>query len=745
MKCSSLIALVVATPMAVLSQTAVFTDNFSNGSTTNLTSMPGGTPTASSTSYDIASSKTAEAKFSPGDLKLSLSGNTTSGFWEAQALFVPTLGNSPIALDSVGDFINLTYVFTNTTGTLLAAGTSSAIFTGLYNSEGQPPVAGGALVKSGLNSSAGSPYATGNCADWQGYVSSITGNGGSSKSYTRPIQNGAGTTSANQELLGNAFGSGAFNNPVGAQFGSNEVSTAVLASGATYTVSYTIALTAAGTLTITNNLYSGAGTGGSLLFSETNSTIATDVLTTSFDGLGIAVRSSGTSMNPEMDISQIAITASIASWPGPLFSVTGGGTTCPGEQIAVNLSGSVSTNVYFLYTNGVVDAAIPPIPGTGSAITFAPETVMPYVLTNTVVASNTVSAKTGLMIGGVLAVPVTAPVIVQQPSPLVVATNSTGEFSVVCAAGAGLNFQWYANGVGLNDGGSYSGCTSSNLVVSPATVAVAAISSQGYYCIISNSCGLSTNSITNSLTLDAPANLVWQGGNPNANWDLDTTSNFTNSPGNFVVFNGGDDVTFDDSSINPVVYLDSSLLAPTLINVTANANNYAFTGSGRIIGAGSLLMSGSTTLSISNANSFSGGTTISSGVVAVDDPSQMALGVGSVTMAGGELLVNASSGAPPGGMSNNVIVAANSTLQFNGTSTYALNLMGTLSGSGGATLTIQTPLDNSATADRVRLYGSFTNDSSISINSAGNEVEISPYNATGSQVYNGNITGSGGR
>ncbi len=114
-------------------------------------------------------------------------------------------------------------------------------------------------------------------------------------------------------------------------------------------------------------------------------------------------------------------------------------------------------------------------------------------------------------------------------------------------------------------------------------------------------------------------------------------------------------------------------------------------------------------------------------------------------MAGGELLMSSSSGAPPGGLSNNVIVTANSTLQFNGTSTYGLNLFGALDGSPSAMLTIQSPLNNSATVDRVRLYGSFTNNSIININSAGNEVQIAPYNATGSQVYNGNITGTGGQ
>ena len=48
----------------------------------------------------------------------------------------------------MGDYINLTYTFTNT-ASLLAGGTNSYIVSGLYNSGGVPPVAGG-LNNSGL-------------------------------------------------------------------------------------------------------------------------------------------------------------------------------------------------------------------------------------------------------------------------------------------------------------------------------------------------------------------------------------------------------------------------------------------------------------------------------------------------------------------------------------------------------------------------------------------------------------------
>jgi autotransporter-associated beta strand protein len=45
----------------------------------------------------------------------------------------------------------------------------------------------------------------------------------------------------------------------------------------------------------------------------------------------------------------------------------------------------------------------------------------------------------------------------------------------------------------------------------------------------------------------------------------------------------------------------------------------------------------------------------------------------------------------------------------------------------------------------MRLYGSFTNNAAIVFNTYGNEIQFAPYNASGSQVYNGIISGSGGQ
>jgi len=426
--------------------------------------------------------------------------------------------------------------------------------------------------------------------------------------------------------------------------------------------------------------------------------------------------------------------------PGPTFNVTGGGNGCPGSGFAVGLSGSTTSDKYWLYNNSAFSGQI--VAGTGSAISFGPQFVSGVYA---VLASNTASGNLGWMNGNAVVSVTAGPDITTQPASITVATNGYATFSVI-ATGDGLDYQWYKNGTGLSDGGHVSGSQTSTLVISPATTADAATVANGYSVIITNICGLSaTSTPVASLTLEAPANLVWQGGNPNTNWDLGITPSWTNSAGNgsAVVFNTGDSVTFNDSSAQPVVTL-VGILAPGSINETA-AENYFMTGSGNVAGPAAWLMSGSGILTISNANSYTGGTTISSGRVIVDDSGQKALGVGTVTLAGGTLEMGLKSGSALVGLSN-INVTASSTLQFDGAGSYAFNILSTLTGSSGATLTIVDYLNNSTTPDRVRLYGFFTNNAQMVISTSGNEVELAPYNTTnGSQVYNGLISGSGGR
>lgn len=723
MKQLSLFALCLGLPLALAAQQAVFTDYFTN-STTNKTSTPGGTPTASYTSYDMASTKTVtNSPANAGHLRIGLGGATTGGFYELQAVFA----SSPVSLVAMGDYINLTYTFTNSTGTLLAGGVGSYFFNGLYYSSNSVPLAGN-LTIAGLVSAVGSPYASGNCANWQGYVSRLSAGGGS-QAYTRPAQtNFVGGAASDQDLVGNNIGSGTYTNLAGIILDTTETNSSFsLSSGATYTVSYTIALTDAGTLTVTNNLYSGAAATGTPIFSQTNRVEATNVLTTQFDGLAIGVRNSGTSYNPIMDLASITVSASIYGSPGPSFNVTGGGAGCSGDGFVVGLNGSVATNAYLLYTNGVYCGQT--ISGTGSAISFG----MQYVLgTYTVLASNTVNAYTGLMNGSALISLLPAPTIVTQPSAVSVAANSVGLFTVG-ASGSSVYYQWYRDGVGLANGGHFAGVTTSNLFVYPAT----ATEVGGYYCVLSNACGSTTITTTNSLALDSAANLVWQGSAANSNWDVAVTANFSRS-GTASVFHNGDNVTVDDTLVSPVIGL-KGYVAPGTVTVSSGQSVF-FTGS-QLAGPGSVSMTGSGTLVISNINSYGGGTTLNgSGILKAQ--SYGALGTGVVTMVSGTLELPVA-GSATLGLTNSINVTGNSTLQYDASGTYGAVVYGGISSSSSAaTLGISLYNGNTATC-RLRLYGAATNNAAVSITTLGAMAEIAPYNASGNQVYNGVISGSG--
>lgn len=307
MRHSSLISLLLLAPLAGLAQSTVFNDTFNSGSTFNGVSIP----TADATSYDFAGGGTGVESLTAGNLSFQLSPAASSGFIEAQAVFTRT----PVTLATIGDYVDLTYTFTDTAN-LLAEGAASAILTGLYNSGGSTPVAANASGNTvTLNTSPGSVHATGNTANWQGYVFKLAGGGGSSQMYTRPRQNGAGTTSANQDLLGNSFGAGAFNNPVGTQIGPNFPVTAALTTGAQYTMDYRLTLSGTGFITISDYLYAGAGTAGIQLagLADASNTFVTN----SLDGLAIGIFNSGNSLDPHMDINQITVTDLIQPAPEP--------------------------------------------------------------------------------------------------------------------------------------------------------------------------------------------------------------------------------------------------------------------------------------------------------------------------------------------------------------------------------------------------------------------------------------------
>jgi autotransporter-associated beta strand protein len=125
---------------------------------------------------------------------------------------------------------------------------------------------------------------------------------------------------------------------------------------------------------------------------------------------------------------------------------------------------------------------------------------------------------------------------------------------------------------------------------------------------------ISGGSVNLVVVVYVPKHLAWQGGNPNENWDVNTTPNWFNGAASSV-FNNADTVVFNSAGAsNPAVNLVGALI-PGSIVVDTTATNYLFGGSGAISGSASLTKMGAGTLIISNMNDYIGGTVVSNGTL----------------------------------------------------------------------------------------------------------------------------------
>ena len=663
---SILIALLAAfAPFAAMAQTIFFTDNFSNGSTTNQLSIPGGTPTASYTSYDMASSKNTfgsaagtNTTIGPNDLHCQLTATSTSGFWEEQALFA--VGTNKVSLNSPGDYIELDIVFTNSAGTLINQGTASPIYIGLFNSEPalgttNPPVAG-TLAQSGVTSTSGSIYATGNCEQWAGYAGRIF-SGAASQIIGRPAQNGTGTASANQELFVGAATSSGFNNP-GPTFTASSASQTFtpMATTTPYTMMLRVTLnTNSSSVIISNALYSGAGTGGTPLMTNSTVTSTANTLATTFDGFSFGTFSHNGTLDPVMDVSLITI------------------------------SGQSS--------------------------------------------------------------PVQVPIITTEPVSALVATNGSCAF-YVAATGNSLTYNWYRNGTNLTGTNIFvvTDPAGANSLLEISPVGTADAGTNLYYVTVTAGGILSTNSTTNTVTLIAATNLYW-GGGAGAPWDVNTSANWNTDDGGqpSMPFNYGDPVVFDDGGGGGSVTLNGQYLSAASVTVNEQSVSfpYTFTGSGSFAGPGSLIYIGSTKFNITNVNTYTGGTIISNASANLQLENAKGLGTGPVILAkaGGQMEWTVAGGSTSG--LGDVIVADDFTMQFDAASTYAGVILGNLSGTNGKTLYLNSNPANTTTNERVRVYGASTIcDANIAFDTSG-VMSLAPYNGSGTQTYNGVISGNG--
>ena len=424
---------------------------------------------------------------------------------------------------------------------------------------------------------------------------------------------------------------------------------------------------------------------------------------------------------------------------GPIFNVTGGGSGCAGDNFAVGLSGSVATNSYWLYTNGVFTGES--VDGTGAAVSFGGQDGTAIY---TVLATNEVTGDVNWMATNAAVTVLSLPNIATQPAPVLVATNALAVFNV-SSAGSGLNYQWYRNGAALTDGGHVSGSQTATLTISPATTADVATKANGYYVIVANRCGNGVVSVTNGLTLDAPANLVWYGDGVSNLWDVATSSNWNYSAtlGYATnVFHFGDNVTFDDTSANTTVNLANTNLSPLLITINGSGSqNYTFAGPG-LAGPGSILMNSLGALNLNAVSTETGGIVISNGIIYF--AGSAALGSGPITLAGGSLA------APNSGLVtiNNpiTVTATNSTIAFSSAGGQPLVIPNPINGLAG-TLIFSNWTTKAATPSIELTASNFTFNLPVDLNAgvtSGGGLLVGGFNTAGAQIWNGLITDTGG-
>ena len=649
-------AIMAAIPLAASAQTVFFTDTFAT-STTNGLAIRTGTPTASATSYDAASTKntipgTNGVTIAPNDLHLALAVPTGSGFLEVQSIFA-TNGH-PFGLSQANDYIDLVVVFTNSLGSMFNA-SSAPLWVGLYNSGGTLPATN--LFNSGLNTTADPVAATNGAAGWLGYNASMNLSGGTSKLLTRPSQL-AGTSSSDQDLVAGGFGGGAFTAQAATTLETLAAVSATLPTTSATTVELRITLWAPGVLMITNTLYTGAGTSGAVILTQgTTNVTGANLLATAFDGLAIGLGGKVATSDPLMDISSITISG-LSSQPTP-------------------------------------------------------------------------------------------PTITAQPVPAVCATNGSCQFSVT-AVGSSPSYQWYRGNVSLANAGEYSGATSPQLIISSAGT----VDAGNYHCLITG-LGGSTNSVTNSLTLDASRNLVWNGNN--TLWDLVTNVSWNDNSngGNPTNFNYGDSVTFDDTGAgNPNVTLAGTFLSAAKWLITGSTT-YAFAGSGSFAGSGALIINSAASgnLEMNVANTHTGGTIISNSNPALNVYLQQyqVLVNGPLTLATPGMMEIVPTGSATVGVPGDTTVKDDFTVQFDGQGSFAGVFLGNLSVASGKTLTLTPSGTGLGATNRYRVYGTnvvVTGNIVLDGNSTPeanyNGTVLAPYAGSGSQTYNGVISGNGG-
>jgi autotransporter-associated beta strand protein len=292
--------LLAAAPRAAMADTTFFSDNFNTGSTLNQpVSVPTGIATSYQTYIGLAGGNTTSS-IAPHDLSITFP-YTGSVLGEVVALFT----NTAVPLTAAGDYIEIDVVFINTSNILQNTSGNSTLNIGLFDSGGVPPNQGNITLSAATNN-----VMAGGTETWLGYVGRVFQNGKPSL-FTRPTQTPNGSTAQNQDLLfSGASSTQAFNQPNGTTVGSAIANSTNIVGVPlqTYTMQFIITYASASSLAVSNALYVGSGTGGTLIFGMSQVATNATFLTAGFDGFAVGWRNStAASQTSIMDITSIQV------------------------------------------------------------------------------------------------------------------------------------------------------------------------------------------------------------------------------------------------------------------------------------------------------------------------------------------------------------------------------------------------------------------------------------------------------
>lgn len=368
-------------------------------------------------------------------------------------------------------------------------------------------------------------------------------------------------------------------------------------------------------------------------------------------------------------------------------------------------------------------------------------------------ATGTAMDISSIMVDGSVTVVSAPPTITLEPVDTTVGAGGSVPF-FVAADGINVTYQWRRGGTNIVNGANISGATTATLVINNASAADALSGANGYYCVVSGAGNFSTNSTTNSLTIVAAKNLVWNGtGNI---WDLNNNPSWNDGANTSATFNYGDSVTFDDTGAgNPLVTLSGTFLSASKWLV-AGTTSYAFGGSGHFAGTGPLVFNSGAggTIQLNVANTHTGGTIVSNSNSSLNIYCQQyqVLGNGPLILAKPGMMEFFPAGSATLGIPGDIAVNDDFTIQFDGTGTFAGVMLGNIAGASGKTLTLVP--QNTAATNRYRAYGpALVCNANIAVNPNGTPTTVAQYNGTvlapyaaspSIQTFNGVISGNGG-